>query len=372
MKTGHKIVDEISNLNYKGNTIPNTWYSHIKRKTEKGNFKTDLLAVNILADIIFWYRAYEERDEETGRTLSFNKKFKEDMYQKWYKSWEEMFGVTKRQIRNSIRLLIDFDLIRREIRTIKTKNGLILTGVTFFEPNPKRIEYINNAIPDKDRPLYEIVYTPIQNCKGGSTKKEGGHDNFVHHTKITTENPTESSTNTCTPDFKKSDDVGCNVSDAQDMENPFFKKYKEIKNKIENKKYLELKNTKNQNIGNIKKFNRRSERKGIKLGDEEIFAALKVYNELDRDDHPFLFEYIEHESQLWDFSKTKNPAAVTAQFVLECLDNAPTFLHFCKLRKNGDLNEEIRHCTVELKNTPSNNENKTLLEMAMEMSPPSY
>jgi hypothetical protein len=181
-----------------------------------------------------------------------------------------------------------------------------------------------------------------------------------------------SETSSCTSDFKKSDDVGCNVSDAQDMENPFFKKYKEIKNKIENKKYLELKNTKNQNIGNIKKFNRRSERKGIKLGDEEIFAALKVYNELDRDDHPFLFEYIEHESQLWDFSKTKNPAAVTAQFVLECLDNAPTFLHFCKLRKNGDLNEEIRHCTVELKNTPSNNENKTLLEMAMEMSPPSY
>jgi hypothetical protein len=350
VKTGHKIVDEISNLNYKGNTIPNTWYSHIKRKTEKGNFKTDLLAVNILADIIFWYRAYEERDEETGRTLSFNKKFKEDMYQKWYKSWEEMFGVTKRQIRNSIRLLIDFDLIRREIRTIKTKNGLILTGVTFFEPNPKRIEYINNAIPDKDRPLYEIVYTPIQNCKGGSTKKEGGHDNFVHHTKITTENPTESSTNTCTPDFKKSDDVGCNVSDAQGMENPFFKKYKEIKNIIKNKKYEKLKNTKNKNIGDIKKFNRGQDRLGNK-DPIEISAALKIYDEIDLQEHSLLVEYIKHETKLWDYSNTENVNFVRGIFIIECVYQADTFLHFCALKEKGILN-------IELKNIPKKAQKK--------------
>jgi hypothetical protein len=122
------------------------------------------------------------------------------------------------------------------------------------------------------------------------------------------------------------------------MENPFFKN---IKNIIENKKYEKLKNRElNTN------FDRRKERKGITFEKGEITAAIKIFETLDRNEHPLLFEYVEHETQLWDFSKTKNPEAVKAQFVLECVYNAPTFLHYCQAQES------------DLENTPKRSSNK--------------
>ena len=167
MNTDNKVVNEISQINLTGNIIPNTWYSHIKKETAKGNFKTDLLAINILAEIIYWYRAVEERDESTGKTKSFRKKFNHDKYQKWYDAWAEMFGVSKKQIKDSINTLIKLNLINREIRIIRTKQGGILTGVTFFEPIPKTIKYVNKMTSNNHHSLCKISKTP-------PTKKEGG------------------------------------------------------------------------------------------------------------------------------------------------------------------------------------------------------
>jgi hypothetical protein len=134
------------------------------------------------------------------------------------------------------------------------------------------------------------------------------------------------------------------------MENPFFKKYKEIKNIIKNKKYEKLKNTKNKNIGDIKKFNRGQDRLGNK-DPIEISAALKIYDEIDLQEHPLLVEYIKHETKLWDYSNTENVNFVRGIFIIECVYQADTFLHFCALKEKGILN-------IELKNIPKKAQKK--------------
>lgn len=193
--TGHPVVDKISQMNFEGNITPNTWFQHIKRQTEtKKIYKTDLLAIAILSDLIYWYRASEIRDEFTGKTLKYKKKFKGENYQKWYDSWAETFGVTKRQVQESMKILIDLNLVHREIKTIKTEQGLVLTGVTYFSPILQSIEYINIPESENHKPLF-LKHTPYGKTGGVLRKKEGGATEKREATEITTEITTENKKN---------------------------------------------------------------------------------------------------------------------------------------------------------------------------------
>ena len=57
--TGNEIVDENAKLNISGNIIPQVWYRTIIRESGKPN----LTAIIILADIVYWYKPTEIRDE---------------------------------------------------------------------------------------------------------------------------------------------------------------------------------------------------------------------------------------------------------------------------------------------------------------------
>ena len=74
-KTGNKIVDEIGQMNFQGNVIPETWYSTVVNS--KGN--VNCLAIIILADIVYWYRPSEIRSE-SGLLVNYKKKFNDDFY----------------------------------------------------------------------------------------------------------------------------------------------------------------------------------------------------------------------------------------------------------------------------------------------------
>ena len=63
------IVDEIGNFYFSGNIIPETWFYTIVNESGKPN----MLAINILADIVYWYRPTEVRDEKTGK-ISLSRK----------------------------------------------------------------------------------------------------------------------------------------------------------------------------------------------------------------------------------------------------------------------------------------------------------
>ena len=72
--TGNEIVDENAKLNISGNIIPQVWYRTIIRESGKPN----LTAIIILADIVYWYKPTEIRDEGTGQVIGVRKKFKSD------------------------------------------------------------------------------------------------------------------------------------------------------------------------------------------------------------------------------------------------------------------------------------------------------
>ena len=79
--TGNNTCDAMAKLHLCGNIIPQIWHKTIV--SEKTG-KADLIAINILADIAYWYRPAEERDELTGETVGYHPKFAADILQRSY------------------------------------------------------------------------------------------------------------------------------------------------------------------------------------------------------------------------------------------------------------------------------------------------
>ena len=69
--SGNETVDRMTNFGITGNVIPHAWY----RTIVKDNGRPHLLAIELLADIVYWYRPQEIRDEHTGHLLRYQKKF---------------------------------------------------------------------------------------------------------------------------------------------------------------------------------------------------------------------------------------------------------------------------------------------------------
>lgn len=132
------VVDAIGQLHFEGNIIPHTWYKAIVFP----NGKTDLNAIVILAEIVYWYRPTVEHDEATGRIISVRKKFRDDMLQRHYRAFADQFGLTVRQCRDAVARLIDGGFIRRELRTVETPQGK-MGNVPYFEPVVEVIQRIS-------------------------------------------------------------------------------------------------------------------------------------------------------------------------------------------------------------------------------------
>lgn len=391
MNTGHKIVDEITQLKFDGNTIPNTWYCHIKYETKKKQiFKADILSINILADLIYWYRASEIREDETGKTIGYKKKFKADKYQKWYSAWAEKFGVTKRQIQTSMKILVDFGIVNREVTTLTTEQGLKLTGVTYFEPVVEKIKYINTPVAENHPPIYLQCNTPQQNKYDPPQKNVGGGTKKREDTETPTKNPTKNPTDTVgaksdkkensgkgkesvpdKPDKKesKSDNIGKDnpVSDTPyslpsnpytvSVDNPFLEDFIE-RNKEKDFRCVKLCETllnraesmefpAKDNIGNVAKFADKLTRLNRKYEKGEISGALDLYQALPINSYhrQIMTEYINHEWQKWDFSKTKNENTVKGQFILEYILWHPVYAHFRSVKEQGLLFQDIANYT---------------------------
>jgi len=113
-----------------GNTVPLSWYRYIK--TQNGT--VNHVAITLLADIVFWYRPVEERNPETGEAIGYRQKFKADRLQKNYQSYVDLFGFTKIQVKRAFDDLVRLKLVKREFKTVETKEGLKFSNVMFIEP----------------------------------------------------------------------------------------------------------------------------------------------------------------------------------------------------------------------------------------------
>lgn len=132
----------LSQLNIQGNIIPHTWFSKITFE----NNKPDLLGIMILAEVLYWYRPVEIRDETTGALLGLKKKFKNDMLQRSISSFAEQFGVSYRQIADALKRLSSKNLLYKENRTVTTAMGK-LGNVLFLAPVVREIANLQSNIP---------------------------------------------------------------------------------------------------------------------------------------------------------------------------------------------------------------------------------
>lgn len=126
--TGNAIVDENAKLNISGNIIPQAWYKTIIRDSGKPY----LTAIVILADIVYWYKPAEVRDEVTGQVVEFKKKFKADLLQRSYQQISEQFGISKKEASSAIVFLEKLGVVKRVFRTINIE-GLVINNVLYLE-----------------------------------------------------------------------------------------------------------------------------------------------------------------------------------------------------------------------------------------------
>lgn len=185
MKTENDIVNKVGKMRFSGNVIPEVWYKTIV----SSNGRVNLLAINILADIVYWYRPMETRDEMTG-DVTWKKKFADDDYlQRNYSKICEKYNVSTKQAREALIVLETLGVVKRHFRTIETEMGKC-PNVMYIELIPETLYKL--TYPE---PTDESVKTSFPSDKEVFTKKETCPSPEVRtNTKNTTETTTKTTT----------------------------------------------------------------------------------------------------------------------------------------------------------------------------------
>lgn len=75
LTTENAIVNAVGEMAFTGNVIPESWYKSVVSP----NGRVNLLAVNLLGEIVYWYKPTEVRDERSG-DVTWVKKFADEEY----------------------------------------------------------------------------------------------------------------------------------------------------------------------------------------------------------------------------------------------------------------------------------------------------
>lgn len=198
--TGNAIVDEVSEMNLTGNIVPPTWFKTMTGETGKPM----LLAINILSDVVYWYRAKEIRDEVSGDLVKFEKRFKADLLQRSYRQIEQRFGVTKKQARSALDYLCSIGVIRKHLRDEMTADGMPLHNNMYLELVPKKLKELTypqtaDDVPFRSPPYANEVTTVVP------SKTEGSTFLVTTSTENTTENTNRDNNNHIYRDLDESD-----------------------------------------------------------------------------------------------------------------------------------------------------------------------
>lgn len=164
LTSGNEIVDAMGSINISGNIIPAIWY----RTITKENGKPYLLAIVILADIVYWYRPSEVRDQGTGHVLGWRKKFSEDILRQSYQYYADLFGESKKTVKTAMDKLEKLQVIKREFRTVSYGDGLVSNNVMYVELKPDMLYRL--TFPEEN-PAKEGM---SNSCAGVSDDKMGG------------------------------------------------------------------------------------------------------------------------------------------------------------------------------------------------------
>lgn len=171
--TGNRYVDEVAKIHIEGNITPASWYQHITYTTTRGTY-ADRLAIDILSDIIYWYRPSEVRDELTGATKGWKQKFRGDSFNRSYERYAAYLKASFKQVKESFALLERMGLIRLEFRHISAKDstkGAPASNVMHIIPIPDAIAKITYSVDDS---VLNQPVKPRYRCK-----KNGNSDHIT-------------------------------------------------------------------------------------------------------------------------------------------------------------------------------------------------
>lgn len=144
-----KKVQEVGELKLHGPLVDDGWLQHIRFDSGKPH----LVAIFILAEIVYWYKPTVIADEATGQVKEIKKKFRADKLQKTYQALGDRFGVTKRMAQDACIFLRDRKLITIEQRTVYLENAKNLGNVTFIEPVLENIRKISCMCKEYNDPI---------------------------------------------------------------------------------------------------------------------------------------------------------------------------------------------------------------------------
>lgn len=89
---GNIIVDQVGQMGITGNIVNPNWNYYVTNESGKINY----LAVQILAEIVYWYRPSIKENKTTGIS-EFEKRFKHDKYlRRSYYQLEENYNCSKK------------------------------------------------------------------------------------------------------------------------------------------------------------------------------------------------------------------------------------------------------------------------------------
>jgi DNA-binding transcriptional ArsR family regulator len=158
-------VAAIGRLGFTGNVTPKIWYKQISLPSGRPDHK----AITLLSEILYWYRPTEIRDEHTGQVVGHRKNFSDDKLQRSYQSFSDDFGMTKREVQDSLKRLRDAGLITLELRS-KTVGGNYIANLLYIEPVAFEIDRITFPIAEFE-PIPESE-PPTPSCRTTSENSE--------------------------------------------------------------------------------------------------------------------------------------------------------------------------------------------------------
>lgn len=145
--SGNKVVDEMLNFNFdKFLCIPAKWFETIK--DERG--KVDLLAINILADVVYRYRPTAVIDQYTGRLKYYKKNFEGDMYEKSIGNYCDQFCQARTTVQRSLTVLENLGVITRFIDKATSRQGKEYVVHSYIQLNVDVLRELTYPSEDMD------------------------------------------------------------------------------------------------------------------------------------------------------------------------------------------------------------------------------
>lgn len=185
LTSGNETVDKMGTISFTGNVIPHIWFKKVVRE----NGKPYHLAIQLLADIVYWYRPTEVRDEASGNVIGLRKKFKGDLFQKTYDQYAEFYGESDRSVKAALKHLEEMGLILRVFRTITLDNEMKIPNVMYIALNTEKLTEITfPQLPEEEKgndkttemaKNVESEESATKECQGYDKIMQGVVQNFV-------------------------------------------------------------------------------------------------------------------------------------------------------------------------------------------------